>query len=118
MQDKFRELKELVDAMAGLATATEKALADKRITLADYRFFIAPLLALPDAIQGLSEAVKEWAGAGPGERAGLIRYFSRRFDLANDQAEALIERAVSIGTAIYELVNDVFYRGKSAHSPQ
>jgi len=100
MSPEAKETIELLDAVFGLADATQRSLQDDgKITIGDAGNFFSPVLKLPAAIGGAQNVPRELAQLTDEGRQEVLDYFAQRFDLKDDELEQHIEDALNTGTA-------------------
>jgi hypothetical protein len=98
MTPQTKETIELLDAVFGLADASQRSLEDDgKITIGDAGNFFGPALKLPAAIGGIQKVPSELAGLDGNGRQEVLDYFAKRFELPDDELEAHIESALQTG---------------------
>jgi hypothetical protein len=93
-----KETIEFLDFAFGLADATKQSLAsDGKINLFDVPNYVAVAFKAPAAFGGIELVPKELGQLKEEGRTEVLAYFENRFDLPNDELEALIERTLVTG---------------------
>lgn len=105
MSNTTKETLEFLDFAFDTADAVQAAINDDgKITLKDAPKFFGPLWKMPAAIGGLQEIPKELADLTPDERAEILAFAKRRFDLPDDELEVLIEQTLESGWEFAESI--------------
>jgi hypothetical protein len=99
-----KELKELVKFAIEMGEAVDKALVDKKFTVDELGLLIAPLMQIGPAFEGLDQVGGEIKDLSEAELAELSAFVKEELDLENDKVEAIVEKAIEVGTCIYSLV--------------
>lgn len=90
------------------STIQEALKNDGKVDFKDAMLFVGLLFnQLPKAITGIQLVPKELKDLSDDERIELVSYFEDRFDLPNDELEALIERCLTNVISLAELVKDI-----------
>lgn len=103
----IKETIELIDPILALGMATERSLMDGKFGVEDIANFMPALLILGNAFEGIKLVPKEIKDLSLEEATQIREHIEKKFDLQNDNIESLIERALSIGLTIYELVQNI-----------
>lgn len=112
MQDDFKELQEFVNFLFDVLDTSRKAAANGKLDLIDLQYVPSLFVSAQRGINGLGNPVKRWKALPDGDRLALLELGKTRFDLANDQLEALIERWLDAGVIVAELVTDTLAYAK------
>lgn len=90
----IKNLKEVCVFLALSLSAQQKAAADGNIGVADVAHLMNPLLALPQALEGVTSVPAEVMDMDPAEAAELSEAIKGAVDLTNDGAEAVVEQII------------------------
>jgi len=94
------EVLDVIEALAEIGNAVGKAQEDGKISLADL-IYLGPVgLKLPAALSGITSVPAQISNATPEQISAWKVAFSERFDLADDEAEAMVEDYLSIATLL------------------
>lgn len=108
MKHGIEETKDLVKALLSMASATAAAKAnDGKINLQDMALLVMPMTSLPAALTGLDQVPSELMDLDAEEKVELLEFAKKEFDLPSDDVEKLVERALTIGLGLFELVRDM-----------
>jgi hypothetical protein len=94
MDDKFKNVKEVLIFLGGLFMAFEKANADGKLDWTDVPTFIGPAKDAFAAINDVKLCLDEIKNLTPEDRAELVTWFEGEFDIASDKVEKIIENGL------------------------
>lgn len=106
MSDDFKELQEFVEFLFNVLDASQGAAKNGKLDVFDLQYVPKLLMSAQTGINGLGNPIKRWKALPQGDRNALLELGKTRFDLPNDQLEALIERWLDAGVIVAVLVND------------
>lgn len=106
----FKETKEVLDFVIPFGMATESALKDGSVSLADLPLFLPSFLKLVPAIEGADQVALEFKLASQADIDELKAYLEEKLDLNDDQMEKFIEDAFGLVLTIWSLVNTYFIK--------
>lgn len=106
MNDDFKELQEFVNFLFDVVDAAVASKADGVLNLADLQYVPTLFFSAQRGINGLGNPAKRWKDLPDGDRVALRELAKTRFDLSDDQLEALFERWFDAGVIVAELVAD------------
>jgi len=98
-----KELREVLDFALKTAETADKVLQDG-FQFTDLFAFISPLMKLPAALGNIDDVEKELENLDDEERAQLITWVRANYDIADDQAEEMVEHGVSVGVGLGKLM--------------
>lgn len=87
-----------------LVKAVEQAKADGNISFADLPYFIEPITKLGDAVAAAKLVKEELKDLTAEEKGQLDAWVMQNFDIANEELEVKIEKAIGVILAIAELL--------------
>lgn len=91
MKAGVKELKELCVFLALCVTAEQEVAADGKVDLSDAPKALAPLMALPAALAGVTEVPAEIKDLDVTEAEELRAAIAANLNLENDSAEQVVE---------------------------
>lgn len=98
MDYQAKETVEFLDFVFDLADATKAAKADDgKVNLKDAPKYFGAAWKAPAAIGGIEAIPKELSEHSPGGKQEVISYLLQRFNLADDELEALYEDTMTVG---------------------
>jgi len=103
----YKDVEELVSFVADLANGIGKALEDKKFTIGDLPDFIPALKSAYAAIENVQDVWNQFKNMTRDEQSALAEVFAQRFDIPQDKAEEVVEKAVRIGLQLYELIKSL-----------
>lgn len=107
----IEETKDVLTAMAKFGNAIGISLAnDGKITLGEYANFFPGLMALPEAISGITNVPKELSEITPEERAELIAHARAEFEIPQDSAEEFVEDTIVQAISLFGYVRKHFLK--------
>lgn len=108
MNRTTKETIEFLDFAFDVADAVQASLNDDgKITLKDAPRFFGAIWKMPAAIGGLQEIPTELRDLEPEERAQVIAFAKKRFDLPDDELEVLIEATLESGWVFAQNIRDL-----------
>ena len=96
----IERLKEDLTVIGKVAAKVDKALEDGKVSITEG---VGLAFSLPDLIgvaKTMKEAYAELKDLTSPEKDELVEHFKAEFDLANDKAEAAVEKIVELGVNI------------------
>ena len=99
--DQVKDTLEVLDFGFKTQQAITDTLADGKVNLFDVPNVLKPLLAAGAAIEGFENVKVELTNLTPEGRAIVAQFVNERFDIPNEQLEALIEETVD------EVIGDI-----------
>lgn len=113
----FQALKSVVMVGGKFGSHLGSAMADGKINLQD----VPELLSAVAELKGLSgidlKSMPSLASLSPAEMEELVAAFKSSFDIPQDEIEAKIEGALSLGVKVAGLVEEVIEFAKSMKKP-
>lgn len=106
MNENFKELKESVEFLFDVVDAARAAAGDGKLDFADLQYVPSVFFSAQRGINGLGHPGKRWKELATGDRLALLELGKTRFDLPNDELEALFERWFDAGVIVAELIAD------------
>ncbi len=103
----IENLKNFVGFGLKMGNAGGLALADGKIDFSDFNHFLAPMSALPAAVQALDDLKGEITDLDEAERKELHQYVIDEFDIPNDKVERLIEKSLTLAWDLYGLILEI-----------
>jgi hypothetical protein len=99
-----KELSEVIEFVAELASALGKAAEDGKPTLSD-AIYLAPLVyKLPSALDGAGKIPEEAANLDKEKMDALAEQFKEKLKLPQEKLEMAIEESLDIALRLYALV--------------
>jgi hypothetical protein len=99
-----KELSEVIEFVAELASALGKAAEDGKATLSD-AIYLAPLVyKLPSALDGAGKIPEEAAKLDKEKMEALVQQFKDKLKLPQEKLEIAIEESLDIALRMYALV--------------
>jgi len=98
-----KETKEVIRFGLSLGNALRKAMEDGNINLLDALKFLPVLRELKPAIEGAKKIPAELKDLDEAEKAELLAYFKKEFELKDDELEAKVEMALEVGLSLSKL---------------
>lgn len=103
----IQNTKEMLKFIVTLGMSVDKALEDGKVSVLDLPLIMAPMSAAPAAFGDMALIPKEVSDLSAEEKAELVSYFETEFDIKDDKAEHMIEKALKLGLAVYEFIQDL-----------
>lgn len=106
---------ELLDLIASFASVTGSVAADGKVSFFELSSYISTAMLVQPAIAGVKEVPAELADLDDTEKQELTARFALRFDLPLENAEVLVEKALSV---VLPLLGFIFELSKAkANTP-
>lgn len=93
--NNLKELRELLAFAFELQDAIRKTLEDRRITIIDIRHFIPLIFVVKPALEDLGNPLDRYKALTDGEKLELWAYAKTRFNLGDEDINALIEETIT-----------------------
>lgn len=106
MSEDFKELREFVEFLFDVIDISRAAAKNGKLDLLDLQYAPTLFVSAQRGINNLGNPSDRWKALPEGDRNALLELGKTRFDLPNDQLEALIERWLDAGVLIAVLVSD------------
>ena len=103
----IKETKEMVSFVVCLAEGAALSLEDGKLTPLDFAHFVEALTKAPAAFSGVATIPSELTDLSQEELEELKTQITEEFDIPQDEIEAVIEKALSIGVQIADLIQDI-----------
>lgn len=87
-----------------LGEKAAQVFADGKVTLPEGLEFLPVLMGVPGILEKKAEIVAEFKDLDGAERTELNNYIQAEFDIANDELENKIEKALTAVVAVLDLV--------------
>jgi len=104
MEEKLKELKDVVKFAITLAESLEKATADKKVDLTDIGLLMAPLMQVGAAVEGLAKVKEEIKAMKKEDIEALSVYVKEELALDHAHTEKVVEGAVDLAAQIFGFV--------------
>lgn len=99
----IKETKDLVRFGLSLGKGIQEAMEDGKIDLLDAMKFLPVLKDLKPAIEGAKEIPAELKDMDDEERAELLDFFQKEFDLEDDELELKVEAGLQVALSLLQL---------------
>lgn len=106
MEKGIKETKDLVGFIALLGNAIDKT-TDNGLQMADFGEFMGALGRVPAALDGIDEVPAEIKDLDAAELSELKADLASQLDLRDDVLEGIIEESITIGAALFGLVQKI-----------
>lgn len=100
----IKESKEVLDFVLALGNAAGVSLSDGKIGLEDLSNFFGALTVAGPAFEGIQDVVKEFKDLDKEEAAELVTYVKEKFDIPQDDIEAMVEKGLAAALLIGEII--------------
>lgn len=118
MNEKLKEVKELVSFGLSIGMAIDSSLADDgKITFADAGKLLAPLIKAPAAFTGADKALVELKALDDEGKKELNEFVKAEFKIQDEKLEEVIEECVSVGVSIAKVVALVAKKKEEVAAP-
>lgn len=96
-------LKKCVKFGIEIGEAVDASLADGHFSIADASNFFKPMMEVPSVVAAGKLAMPELKDLDAAEAKELVDYVTTELNIANDKAEAVIEKSLKVAAALYEI---------------
>ena len=110
----IQETKDVVKFVIRLGEAGAKSLEDGKFSVSDLSNFINAAGALPAAIGGIGSVPAELKDMDVDERAELLAYIKEEFDIAEENIEAVVEKALTAVIGLFDLIKEIIALTKAS----
>jgi len=104
----IEELKDVIAVAARIGNATGKVLEDDHFDWSELVEFVPALIALPEAVSGISQVPLELLDLDEAERAELKDYLASEFNIPQENLETAIEDHARVIIELWNLVNKYY----------
>ena len=103
----IKETKEVLSFILSLANALDISLQDGKVGISDLMHFLTVVKKAPAAFENLNMMLTEIVDLDAGERAELLVFTKKEFDITNDHLEKTMEHALDVAARLYELICEI-----------
>jgi len=97
----IEQTKDVIKLVVELGQAIEKSLQDGKFDASDLRYFMQPIMSLPEAYRDMEQVPEEIEDLDRSEVEKLVQYTNEILNLENQDLEDLMKEALNVGYAIY-----------------
>jgi hypothetical protein len=106
----IKEVREVIDVAAKLGNAAGKILQDDKFDWGELVEFVPALIALPEAISGISLVGEELKDLSEEEKSQLAQYLVDQFDIPQDDLETAVEDHAAVLLELWMLVKKYYLK--------
>ena len=114
MQDELAQetlgtehLKQVISIGIGLGQSLSEKLEDGKLSLVEKFQLLGDFREGINLVKAAPKALEEFKDLDASERAALVSYFEKEFDLANDRVETIIEKSLNLVSALADLIEAI-----------
>jgi hypothetical protein len=106
----IEEVKDVISVAAAIGNATGKVLQDDRFDWGELVEFVPALIALPEAVSGISHVPSELLDLDEAEKEQLKKFLIDEFDIPQRDLETVIEDHAKVIIDLWDLVKKYYLR--------